>query len=85
MVGFPARTAYALAACLLMGWFPSPAQPQALPRPAPPEESSVRLVAATSGIGGLASATAGLHFRLDPGWKIYWRSPGDAGLPPSVD
>ncbi|HAT34902.1 MAG TPA: copper resistance protein [Rhodospirillaceae bacterium] len=26
----------------------------------------------------------GLHFKLKPGWKIYWRSPGDAGLPPRV-
>lgn len=22
---------------------------------------------------------------LEPGWKTYWRSPGDAGLPPSLD
>jgi suppressor for copper-sensitivity B len=27
----------------------------------------------------------GLQFRMEPGWKIYWRSPGDAGYPPSVD
>jgi suppressor for copper-sensitivity B len=27
----------------------------------------------------------GLDFQLQPGWKIYWRSPGDAGLPPTVD
>ena len=27
----------------------------------------------------------GLQFRLQPGWKIYWRSPGDAGLPPELD
>lgn len=24
----------------------------------------------------------GLHFDLEPGWKIYWRNPGEAGLPP---
>ncbi|MAU40761.1 MAG: hypothetical protein CMF31_03980 [Kordiimonas sp.] len=24
----------------------------------------------------------GWHVRLTPGWKTYWRSPGDAGLPP---
>ncbi len=28
---------------------------------------------------------AGIHVRLDPGWKTYWRNPGDAGLPPSFD
>ena len=27
----------------------------------------------------------GLQFQLEPGWKIYWRSPGDAGFPPSID
>jgi DsbC/DsbD-like thiol-disulfide interchange protein len=26
----------------------------------------------------------GLLFRLDPGWHIYWRNPGDAGEPPRV-
>jgi DsbC/DsbD-like thiol-disulfide interchange protein len=28
---------------------------------------------------------AGLDLRLAPGWKTYWRSPGDAGIPPSFD
>ncbi|MFD2440837.1 protein-disulfide reductase DsbD domain-containing protein [Paracoccus kondratievae] len=26
-----------------------------------------------------------LHLRLEPGWKTYWRSPGDAGVPPRFD
>jgi len=28
---------------------------------------------------------AGLELQLAPGWKTYWRSPGDAGIPPSFD
>jgi DsbC/DsbD-like thiol-disulfide interchange protein len=28
---------------------------------------------------------AALDLRLAPGWKTYWRSPGDAGIPPSFD
>lgn len=28
--------------------------------------------------------TIGLHFKLDPGWHIYWENPGDAGEPPRV-
>lgn len=28
---------------------------------------------------------AGLEFRLAPGWKTYWRAPGDAGIPPVFD
>ena len=26
-----------------------------------------------------------LDFNLKPGWKIYWRQPGDSGMPPNLD
>lgn len=28
---------------------------------------------------------AAVELRLAPGWKTYWRSPGDAGIPPTFD
>ena len=28
---------------------------------------------------------AGLEIRLDPGWKTYWRAPGEGGIPPRFD
>lgn len=28
---------------------------------------------------------AALQINLDPGWKTYWREPGDAGVPPELD
>src|ERR1700680_4256718 len=28
---------------------------------------------------------AGVEIRLDPGWKTYWRDPGDSGVPPTLD
>lgn len=28
---------------------------------------------------------AALDISLAPGWKTYWRNPGDAGIPPSLD
>ncbi|WP_353474526.1 protein-disulfide reductase DsbD family protein [Salipiger sp. H15] len=28
---------------------------------------------------------AALHLRLAPGWKTYWRAPGEAGIPPVFD
>jgi DsbC/DsbD-like thiol-disulfide interchange protein len=28
---------------------------------------------------------AGLEIRLDPGWRTYWRDPGDSGVPPTLD
>jgi thiol:disulfide interchange protein len=27
---------------------------------------------------------AGLYFKLEPGWHIYWENPGDAGEPPHI-
>src|SRR3954463_6145126 len=27
----------------------------------------------------------GIAFQLQPGWKTYWRSPGDSGVPPRLD
>ncbi len=47
--------------------------------------AAVRLVAAIDGVGDRATVPLGLHFKLRPGWKIYWRSPGDAGYPPRSD
>jgi DsbC/DsbD-like thiol-disulfide interchange protein len=32
-----------------------------------------------------AFVRAGVEIKLDPGWKTYWRDPGDSGLPPTFD
>ncbi|WP_417516657.1 protein-disulfide reductase DsbD domain-containing protein [Minwuia sp.] len=43
------------------------------------QEAEVRLVAGhVPGHGDML----GLQFVMSPGWKVYWRSPGDAGFPP---
>ena len=31
------------------------------------------------------SQMAALQIKLKPGWKTYWRAPGDAGIPPSFN
>ncbi len=49
------------------------------------EEVAVRLVAATQDAGTADSTRLGLEIRLKSGWKTYWRSPGDAGLPVEID
>jgi DsbC/DsbD-like thiol-disulfide interchange protein len=44
--------------------------------------SAVRLIA------GSRSGTVllgGIAFQLQPGWKTYWRTPGDSGVPPRFD
>jgi suppressor for copper-sensitivity B len=41
-------------------------------------------------VGGSTAAAPdetwlGVHLKLGPGWKTYWKSPGDAGLPTEFD
>ena len=48
-------------------------------------EAAVRLVSASEGVGNLDRVRLGLEFELAPGWKTYWRSPGEGGLPPALD
>lgn len=44
--------------------------------------ASIRLIAdAPDAIGRIRGA---LLFELEPGWKTYWREPGEAGLAPSL-
>jgi suppressor for copper-sensitivity B len=49
------------------------------------EQGDVRLIAATNSVGDESTLRLGLHFRMKKNWKIYWRSPGDAGYPPKPD
>ena len=49
------------------------------------EHGAVRLIAAGATAGSAEKASLGLEFRMIPGWKIYWRSPGDAGFPPQIN
>lgn len=48
------------------------------------DHTRLRLLSSSLGVGNTESLTLGLHFTLKPGWKVYWRSPGDAGYPPSI-
>lgn len=48
-------------------------------------EVQLRLISATTHHDGTSTLKAGLQVELADGWKIYWRSPGDAGLPPVLD
>jgi DsbC/DsbD-like thiol-disulfide interchange protein len=48
--------------------------------------SATRLIAgAASTTTDAAPVRAGIEIRLDPGWKTYWRYPGDSGVPPTFD
>lgn len=45
-----------------------------------------RLISVENGIEPDArTLSAGLHLQLGKDWKTYWRSPGEVGIPPSID
>jgi DsbC/DsbD-like thiol-disulfide interchange protein len=66
-----------------------------LPAPAALSESSpwdgdaragVRMVSGSTKVeDGQPILRAGVEIRLAPGWKTYWRYPGDSGVPPHFD
>lgn len=43
---------------------------------------SVELLVLEAGVPG--PIKMGFHIELEPGWHLYWKNPGDAGLAPSV-
>ncbi|WP_417835765.1 protein-disulfide reductase DsbD family protein [Thalassospira tepidiphila] len=47
--------------------------------------ASVRLISAQTETSGKQTLRLGLEYELQPDWKIYWRSAGDAGFPPQLD
>ncbi len=49
------------------------------------EQAQVRLIAAQDAVGESGALRLGLQVKLEPGWKIYWRTPGEAGFPPHLD
>ena len=49
------------------------------------EGASVRLLSGVNGVGTRSEIPLGLEIALDANWHTYWRSPGEAGLPPRLD
>jgi DsbC/DsbD-like thiol-disulfide interchange protein len=50
------------------------------------DHTAARLLAgATVKTADESYVRAGLEIRIDPGWKTYWRDPGDSGVPPTFD
>jgi len=46
--------------------------------------SSIRLIGASAS-RERAVFRAGIEIKMQPGWKTYWRYPGDSGVPPEFD
>ncbi|HEY9078442.1 MAG TPA: protein-disulfide reductase DsbD domain-containing protein [Magnetovibrio sp.] len=67
-----------------LGTFAAPANAASSPW-VETDTTALRIISQTDATGDGDSVTLGLHFKLQDHWKIYWRTPGDAGFPPSVD
>ncbi|MGA2808865.1 MAG: protein-disulfide reductase DsbD domain-containing protein, partial [Terracidiphilus sp.] len=64
-----------LAACL-----PS----SALPSSADAPHVRVELLVLPQALNRGVPADAGLYFKIEPGWHVYWKNAGDAGEPPHI-
>ena len=49
------------------------------------EHVSLQLISSVNSVSKENNIYLGLYFKLAPGWKIYWKYPGKAGYPPSID
>ena len=48
------------------------------------DHAAARLISGVTAAEG-AAVPLGLEFKLAKDWKLYWRTPGDAGYPPRID
>ncbi|HEU0151186.1 MAG TPA: protein-disulfide reductase DsbD domain-containing protein [Bradyrhizobium sp.] len=81
LVPSPASVSLVVALCA-SSWFPVTACAQDASPWQRDGHSALRLLA------GSRSGTVllgGVALQLQPGWKTYWRSPGDSGVPPRFD
>lgn len=78
----PRRAALALTATLLASSLAVAARAQDASPWLRDSHSAVRLLA---GSRSGAVLLGGIAIQLEPGWKTYWRTPGDSGVPPRFD
>jgi DsbC/DsbD-like thiol-disulfide interchange protein len=78
----PTRAVLGLAATVLASSLAIPACAQDSSAWQRDQHSAVRLLA---GSRSGAVLLGGIALQLQPGWKTYWRTPGDSGVPPRFD
>lgn len=78
----PSRAAFGLAATLFVASLASVAKAEDASPWQHDAHSAVRLLAGSRSGGVLLG---GIAIQLQDGWKTYWRTPGDSGVPPRFD
>jgi len=53
--------------------------------PDPKDLVRAELVAETASVAPASTLWVDLNLRIKPGWHVYWRNPGDSGLPTTID
>jgi thiol:disulfide interchange protein/DsbC/DsbD-like thiol-disulfide interchange protein len=53
--------------------------------PDPADLVRANLVAETSSVAPATTLWVDLHLAIKPGWHVYWRNPGDSGLPTTIE
>jgi DsbC/DsbD-like thiol-disulfide interchange protein len=81
-VTVPTRAVLGVAATVLASSLAIPARAQDSSAWQRDQHSAVRLLA---GSRSGAVLLGGIALQLQPGWKTYWRTPGDSGVPPRFD
>jgi thiol:disulfide interchange protein DsbD len=67
-----------IAATLFFGTIAAPARGASI------QHGTLDIVSENGWISPGQSFAIGLRFKMDPGWHIYWKNPGDSGEPPRV-
>ncbi|KMO25390.1 thiol:disulfide interchange protein [Methylobacterium indicum] len=71
-----------LASCLVLG--SAGAQAQVTGRSKYADLVRAELVTQEGAVAPGSPLTAGVRLTMKPGWHVYWRNPGDSGLPPEI-
>ena len=49
------------------------------------DHASVEILIESKEIYTNENLVLGIRFDLGPGWHVYWKNPGDSGLPPDIN
>ncbi len=81
------RTTYVLLFMPLLAVATWAQSPDAWPAQAgqAPMHAEVQLIARTSSVRAGSPLDVGVLLRTDPGWHVYWKNPGQSGLPVKVE
>lgn len=81
----PARFALGVAATILASALSALSTPAGAQDASPWQRDGHSAVRLLAGSRSGAVLLGGIAFQLQPGWKTYWRTPGDSGVPPRFD